>query len=90
MPSTAPSRPSAPAVTAVSRRRVELLAPVAVSVRRSLAVSLRIRPTLMARMPSASAMPKTVAQSRIVAVVGMLFLVSMRHAAPRTPSAARC
>src|SRR5215469_620451 len=57
-------------------RRVVPLAPVAARVRRSLAVSLRIRPTLMARMASASRMPKTVAQSTMVADVGMLFLVS--------------
>ncbi len=58
-------------------RRVVLLAPVAARVRRSLAASLRIRPTLMARMPSASRIPKTVAQLMIVDEAGMLFLVSM-------------
>ena len=77
MPSTAPARPSAPAVAAVMVRRVVLLAPVAARVRRSLAASLRIRPTLMARMPSASRIPKTVAQLMIVDEAGMLFLVSM-------------
>src|ERR1700758_5341402 len=77
VPSTAPARASAPAVTPVMMRRVQLLAPVAARVRRSLAVSLRIRPTDMARMPSASTMPITVAQSTMVAEVGMLFLVSM-------------
>ncbi len=77
MPSTAPVKPSAPAVVAVRLRRVVPLAPVAARVRRSLAASLRIRPTLMARMASARAMPNTVAQSTIVAEVGMLFLVSM-------------
>jgi hypothetical protein len=48
MPRMAPSRPSAAAVAAVIVRRVAPLAPVAVSVRRSGAVSLRIRPTDMA------------------------------------------
>src|SRR5437764_9205303 len=76
MPSTAPVQPSAPAVAAVRLRRVLLLAPVAARVRRSLAVSLRIRPTLMARMASARAIPNTVAQSMIVADVGTLDLVS--------------
>ena len=61
MPSTAPPSASAKAVAAVSSRRVKLLAPVAVSVRRSLAVSLRIRPMDMARMPSARAIPNAVA-----------------------------
>ena len=57
-------------------RRVRELAPVAARVRRSLAASLRIRPTLMARMASARTMPNTVAQSMIVADVGTLDLVS--------------
>ena len=76
MPSTAPIRPSAPAVTAVMVRRVQPSAPVAVRVRRSLAVSLRMRPTLMARMPRARTMPKAVAQLKISADDGMLDLVS--------------
>src|SRR6266581_1435056 len=76
MPSTAPLKPSAPAVAAVRLRRVVPLAPVAARVRRSLAVSLRMRPTLMARMASARTMPNTVAQSMIVADVGTLDLVS--------------
>src|SRR5690348_14822213 len=76
MPSTAPVKPSAPAVAAVMLRRVRPLAPVAARVRRSLAVSLRIRPTLMARMASARTIPKTVAQLTIVAEVGMLDRVS--------------
>src|SRR6516165_6439749 len=76
MPSTAPVKPSAPAVAAVMLRRVVLLAPVAARVRRSLADSLRIRPTLIARMASARTMPNTVAQSMIVADVGTLDLVS--------------
>src|SRR5450755_2102067 len=58
-------------------RRFRLLAPVAARVRRSLAVSLRMRPTDMARMPSARKIPKKVAQLMIVADVGMLFFVSM-------------
>src|ERR1700722_9048853 len=58
-------------------RRVRPLAPVAARVRRSLAVSLRIRPTLMARMASARPMPNTVAQLTIVAEVGTLVRVSM-------------
>jgi hypothetical protein len=41
------------------------LAPVAVSVRRSCAVSLRIRPTDMASTPSAITMPSVVAPSAI-------------------------
>src|SRR5580700_9930947 len=77
VPSTAPASASAPAVTPVIVRRVQLLAPVAARVRRSLAVSLRIRPTDMARMPSASTTPNTVAQLMMSAEVGMLFLVSM-------------
>ena len=64
-------------MTAVRLRRVRELAPVAVSVRNSLAVSLRMRPTLMARMPRASAMPKTVAQFTISADVGASFFDSM-------------
>ena len=60
------------------------LAPVAVSVRSSLAVSLRIRPTLMARTPRASAMPKTVAQFTISDDVGSSFFDSML----RSPEAA--
>ena len=43
-------------------RLVVLLAPVAVSVRRSPAASLRMRLTLMANTPRASAIPNTVAQ----------------------------
>src|SRR5690348_11887343 len=58
-------------------RRLQLLAPVAASVRRSLAVSLRIRPMLMPRMPRASAIPNTVAQVMISDEDGALDLVSM-------------
>ena len=61
VPSTAPPRPSAKAVAAVRFRRVRLLAPVAVRVRRSLAVSLRMRPMDMTSMPSARTIPNTVA-----------------------------
>src|SRR6516165_1705720 len=74
---TAPVSASAPAVAAVSVRRAVLLAPVAVSVRRSLAVSLRTRPMLMARMPSASTIPKIVATAVICAYDGMWLTVSM-------------
>ncbi len=49
-------------MAAVRVRRVLLLAPVAASVRRSPAVSLRIKPTLIAKMHSARAIPKMVAQ----------------------------
>src|SRR5580704_15549964 len=70
VPSTAPASASAPAVTAVIVRRVEPLAPVAARVRRSLAVSLRMRPTDMARMASARKIPKAVAQLMISAAVG--------------------
>src|SRR5580693_5410339 len=64
-PRTAPSRPSAAAVAAVIIRRVLALAPVAVSVRRSRAVSLRIRPTDMASTPNAITMPSAVTPSVI-------------------------
>ena len=50
-----------PAVAAVIVRRVMPLAPVAVSVRRSGAVSLRIRPTDMASTLSAITMPSAAA-----------------------------
>src|SRR5262249_59353317 len=92
VPSTAPVRPRAPAVTAVSARRFQLLAPVAVRVRSSLAVSLRMRPTVMARMPSARTMPKTVAQLMISDDDGMLDLVStvMPFAAAATRALVIC
>ena len=61
----APSRASAPAVAAVTFRRVVAAAPVAVSVRRSLAVSLRTRPTVMASTPIAMISPSAVAPSLI-------------------------
>ncbi len=76
MPITAPVNASAPAVAAVIVRRVVADAPVAVSVRRSRAASLRTRPTLMPRMPSARTMPKIVAASMICASDGMLLRVS--------------
>ena len=81
VPSSAPRKASPPAVTAVRLRRVRELAPVAVSVRSSLAVSLRMRPTLMARTPRASAMPKTVAQFTISADVGASFFDSVLRSA---------
>src|SRR6266508_3883076 len=52
-PRSAPRRASAPAVAPVSVRRMREVAPVAVRVRRSPALSLRISPTVNARMPSA-------------------------------------
>src|SRR5579863_4638947 len=76
MPIRAPVNPRAPAVVATMIRRVVPLAPVAVSVRRSRAASLRTRPTLMPRMASASTMPKTVASLTTVASDGMLLRVS--------------
>ena len=76
----------APAVAAVRVRRVELLAPVAARVRRSLAVSLRMRPTVMARMPRARTIPKAVAQLMISDEVGALVLGLDGHAAPRPRS----
>src|ERR1700722_19462623 len=84
MPSSAPRKAKPPAVTAVRLRRVRELAPAAVSVRRSLAVSLRISPTLMARTPRARAMPKTVAQFTISDDDGASFFDSMF----RSPAAA--
>src|SRR5215471_16800504 len=63
MPRIAPSRLRAAAVAAVIIRRVMPLAPVAVSVRRSGAVSLRIRPTDPASTLSAITMPSAVAPS---------------------------
>ena len=61
VPRTAPSRPRPPAVAAVMVRRVVPLAPAAVSVRRSLLVSLRISPTVMASTPRATSSPTAVA-----------------------------
>ena len=77
VPSTAPKNPSAPAVAAVIVRRVHPLAPVAVSVRRSPAVSLRMRPMLIARIASASTIPNTVARSMTSYPGGALDFVSM-------------
>ena len=48
-------------MVAVSVRRMPEVAPVAVSVRRSPALSLRISPTVIARMPSARRAPAAVA-----------------------------
>ena len=64
VPNTAPSNPSAPVVAPVIVRRVQLLAPVAVNVRRSRPVSLRMRPTVIASTPSATRMPAAVDQLR--------------------------
>ena len=63
VPMMAPPRASAPAVAAVSARRVLRRAPAAVSVRRSRAVSLRISPTVMASTPRAIVMPAAVKPS---------------------------
>ena len=57
-------------------RRVWLLAPVAARVRRSLPVSLRISPTVMARTPRARAIPAAVDQFRKGASDAGLVLVS--------------
>ena len=77
VPRSAPRNPSDPAVAAVIVRLVLLLAPVAARVRRSLAVSLRISPTLIARIASASTIPASVAESMTSMPDGALFLVSM-------------
>ena len=61
MPRIAPSTASAPAVTALMLRRVDDVAPVAVRVRISPADSLRMRPTVIARITSASSMPAAIA-----------------------------
>ena len=76
MPRIAPSRPSAAAVAAVIIRRVPALAPAAVSVRRSRAVSLRIRPTDAASTPSAMTIPSAVAPSANSPRLGASDLVS--------------
>jgi hypothetical protein len=76
VPTRAPSRPRAPAVAPVRVRRVVLAAPVAVSVRRSLAVSLRIRPTVMAITANASSRPKAVPPSSSCDSDGCADLVS--------------
>ena len=56
-----------PAVAAVSIRRVALVAPVAVRVRRSPTVSPRIRPTVIASTPRVKSMPiATVAERNVV------------------------
>ena len=60
-PSTVPRSARAPAVALVIARRVRRDAPIAASVRRSLALSLRIRPTDMASTPSAISIPAAVA-----------------------------
>src|SRR3989442_14028591 len=59
MPRSAPIRARLPAVDPVRVRRVLAVAPVAVSVRNSLADSARMRPTVIARTPRASRMPAT-------------------------------
>ena len=72
----APSRANAPAVAPVMLRRVVLLAPVAARVRRSLAVSLRIRPTVIPSTPRARRTPAAVDQFRNGAEEFCAFLVS--------------
>ena len=85
MPTSAASRPSAPAVAAVMPRRVRALAPVAVSVRMSPEVSLRISPIVIASTPSATRMPTPVASLRTSSSDGVPFLVSIvRPAAAAT------
>jgi hypothetical protein len=54
----------------------DVLGPAAVSVRRSLEVSLRTSPTDRARMPRARTIPKTVAQSMISYEPGWSFFDS--------------
>src|SRR5580698_7187033 len=73
-PRRAPRNPSAPAVTAVNVRRVLLDAPVAASVRRSLAVSLLTRPTDIPRTPRAMTIPKIVAELTTADELGSSFL----------------
>ena len=68
--------PSAPAVTAVSVRRVKLDAPVAASVRRSPAVSLRTSPTDIPSTPRAMTIPKIVAQPMTADELGWSFFDS--------------
>src|SRR5579872_2064080 len=68
--------PRAPAVTAVRLRRVKPDAPVAPSVRRSSAVSLRTRPTDMPSTPMAITIPKTVAHVMMADDVGWSFFDS--------------
>ena len=60
VPRSPANSPSAPALAACSARRVRLPAPVAVSVRRSCIVSLRISPTVMASTPRATSSPASV------------------------------
>jgi hypothetical protein len=66
-----------PAVAPASVRRVVLLAPAAVRMRRSLAPSLRIRLTVSARPARARMMLAAVGPARIVARSGFPFEVSM-------------
>ena len=56
--------PRRAAVAAVMVRRIPLVAPVAVSVRRSRAAALRIRPTVIARTHMATSAPSPVACQR--------------------------
>ena len=68
---------SPPAVAAVSIRRVAPVAPAAVSVRISLAASLRIKPTVIASTPRASSMPIAIAAERSVSSPPCLSRASM-------------
>src|SRR5262249_48034772 len=69
------------AVVAVRVRRVVLVAPVAVRVRRSPAASVRISPTVRARTPRASSAPAAVAAALMVASDAWVFLASMTRPA---------
>lgn len=66
----------------VSVRRVVLLAPAAVRMRRSLAASLRMRLTVRARTARARMMLVAVAEARMVERSGFPFAVSMCASAP--------
>jgi hypothetical protein len=76
----------APAVAAVRVRRILLEAPAAARTLRSPAVSLRIRPTVMARTLSARTIPAAVAHESNSESEGLSFFVSMVSAA----ALARC
>jgi len=70
-----------PAVAAASARRWVLLAPAAVRMRRSLAASLRIKPTVLASTARARMMPAAVAPVLMAEKSGCPVEVSMRVSA---------
>jgi len=76
MPSRAPRRARAPLVAPVRLRLVMLVAPAAVRIRRSRAVSLRMSPTVMARTPRARIAPAVVDQLRSGARDSLLVVAS--------------